>query len=473
MVNSTIVHPDPLADLERVWRATERQAALIACPVEDVFYGGAMGGGKSDGLLGDFYAHAMIYEEAARGLLIRLAYTDLVDLIMRSMEMFEPCGAVWNWGRYWWDFPNGARLRMGYLDKPRDVKRYMGSSYSWIGADELTHWAEPTQLDQLRSRLRSPAGIPCYFRATGNPGFAGHNWVKGRYIDPAPPMTIFTDTMEILDKTFTIERVYIPSALDDNPYLINTDYERQMAVATAGDPQLFRAWRRGDWDIVAGGMFDAVYSAQYHVVEPFEIPATWPVFRSFDWGESRPFSVGWWARASGEKAPNGMAYPRGSWFRIDEWYGWNGKPNSGLNLSESRVAQGIKTREADTAWGRRVRPGPAGADLFTAQRGVRLADEFNRRGVPFVEADARPGSRKNGARRLRQLLETARHWPMEGPGLFIFENCRQWIRTVPVLPRDVRDPDDVDSDAEDHAYDETRYMITTPISEVRRGSVLT
>ena len=280
------------------------------------------------------------------------------------------------------------------------------------------------------------------------------------------------DTLEVLGETYHVQRVFVPSKLEDNPYLVNTDYERQMAIAAGGDQELFRAWRLGHWDIVAGGMFDMAFDNETHMIPAFDIPPTWPIYRAFDWGETRPFSVGWWAMSSGEQAPNGRTYPRGSWFRIGEWYGWNGKPNEGLRMSESRVADGIKMREMEQAWGPRVRPGPAGADLFHAQRGVRLADEFLRKGVGFTEADVRPGSRKNGARRLRQLLDSSKQWPMEEPGIFIFDHCTQWRRTVPNLPRDASDPDDVDTKAEDHAYDETRGVITMPIREMRRGAVL-
>lgn len=458
-----------------VWEPTAKQEILLSCPVEDAFYGGTMGGGKSDGLLGDFLFHQMDYPQHARGLLLRKTHAEMLDLVMRSMEIYEPYGARWNWSRYLWQFPEGARLHMGYLERDAHVQRHMGASYTWLGADELTHWATADALDKIRSRLRSTRGVPCFFRGSGNPGFAGHNWVKMRYIDPAPPLTPFHAEVHLLGTLYRTERVFVPSSLEDNPHLDPHEYERQMAAAAGGDDVLFRGWRLGDWNIVAGGRFDAQWLRvrEKALIAPVVVPQGWPIFRSFDWGESHPFSLGWWTISTGERLDDGRYFPRGSYIRIGEWYGWDGKtPNKGLSLSPYRIAQGIKDREQTWGIAGRVQPGPAGADLFTAQRGVRLADDFASAGIHFTEADTRPGSRKAGARQLGQLLEALQGDPIEKPGLFIVESlCRQWVRTVPVLPRDPKDPDDVDTSAEDHCYDETRYSITSPRMPMRRMGV--
>jgi hypothetical protein len=201
-----------------------------------------------------------------------------------------------------------------------------------------------------------------------------------------------------------------------------------------------------------------------HSIKPFVIPASWYVDRSFDWGDSRPFSVGWWAESDGTQAPNGVIYPRKTLFRVAEWYGWTGRANEGLKMLAPDIARGIKSREAKLGYGLagRVKPGPADGAIYNAgaiENTRSIADVMAAEGVRWTVADKSPGSRKVGWQRLREYLSAALQQPMEKPGLFVFENCTQWIRTVPVLPRDESDMDDVDSDAEDHAGDETRYRL--------------
>src|SRR5262249_9623427 len=159
--------------------------------------------------------------------------------------------------------------------------------------------------------------------------------------------------------------------------------------------------------------------------------SSWKVDRSFDWGSSAPFSVLWWAESDGTKAPNGKTYPPGTVFLIDEWYGWNGRPNEGSKMLAVEIARGIKGREKEMAYS--VRAGAADSSIFDAENGVSIADDMAKAGVTWVEADKSPGSRKIGWERLRQMLKAATKAPMEGPGLFIFDHCAQWIRTVPTL----------------------------------------
>lgn len=231
----------------------------------------------------------------------------------------------------------------------------------------------------------------------------------------------------------------------------------------------FLAERQHERRSLQGTLLGDVWHDSIHVLEPFPIPSSWWLNRSFDWGETKPFSVGWWAESDGSRLPDGRWWPRGTLFRVAEWYGWTGKPNQGLRLTATTIAQGIRQREQNWGWWGRVQPGSAGADLFTAQRGVRLDDEMARERIYWEEADTRPGSRKAGARRLRSLLTAGTQAPMDSPGLFVFRPCAQWLRTVPTLHRDLRDPDDVDTDSEDHAYDETRYRVMTPRRAARRG----
>jgi hypothetical protein len=447
-----------------VWEAQPQQALLISCPIEDIFFGGARGGGKTDGSLGDWISHQDLYKSAARGIFFRRTYDELEEAQARAIELFTPLGAVYKAQKRTWIFPNGATLKMRYLKRDADAANYQGHQYTWMCFEELGNWPNPAPIDKLRACLRSgrsgPDGkpIPKSFRATGNPGGVGHGWIKVRYIDPAPPLTPF------YDEEGETWRVYIPSKLSDNKALTENDpdYWKRVKASANGDEALLEAWANGNWDIIAGGMFDDLFKRDIHVIEPFEIPASWTVDRSFDWGSSKPFSVHWNAQSDGTEAPNGITYPAGTLFIIEEWYGWNGKPNQGLKLLAVEVADGVVEREEVMPF--KVYPGPADSAIFNIDptSGISIADDMESRGVEWERADKSPGSRKTGWERTRKYLKACHQFPMEQPGLFVFKHCTHFIRTVPILPRSERDRDDVNTEAEDHAGDNTRYRVMWP-----------
>jgi hypothetical protein len=346
---------------------------------------------------------------------------------------------------------------------------------TWVACDELGNWPSPVGVDKLRACLRSAHGIPCYFRGSANPGGVGHNWVKARYIDPAPPMTPFWVEDTIAGMTIRTQRCFIPATLDDNPILLANDpgYWQRVVAAAGGNEALVKAWRAGDWDIVSGGMLDDLWNARVHALEPFEIPRGWPIRRAFDWGSSRPFSVGWWAQADGESpaGPERRVYLKGTRFLIMEYYGWNGKPNEGVRMTNTDIARQIKAMEEASPYKGRLLPGPADSQIFDVVNGTSIADEMARQGIRWQAAQKGPGSRRQGAQLIRQRLKASRQWPMEDPGLFIFSSCRQWLRTVPTIPRDGKNPDDVNDESEDHCYDMTRYELSMPLVQATTMSL--
>lgn len=435
------------------------QEAMIACPIEDLLFGGARGGGKTWGMLGDWLSHQDMYGENAHGVFFRKTYNELEQVQEYAQKIFPLVGAKYKSFTRTWYFPNGAKLKMRYLETLKDAEKYQGHEYTWICFEEIVNWADPRPIDLLRACLRSGAGVPCFFRCTGNPGGVGHNWVKARYVDPAPPYHPFWDEEQ------QTRRVYIPATLDDNPVLTQADpnYWTRIVASANGDEQLLKAWRYGDWDIVAGGMLDDLFRREIHIIAPFDIPYSWYVDRTFDWGSSSPFSVNWWAESDGTTAPNGITYPRGTMFAIAEWYGWNGKPNQGCKLLAHEIADGIIEREHQGLLQTLIiNEGAADTQIWDSDPliGISIADEMAERGVSWLRADKKPGSRKQGWQRLRRFLKAAHTFPMEEAGLFIFSNCTNWIRTVPVLPRSEKDRDDVDPNAEDHSGDSTRYRLT-------------
>lgn len=431
------------------------QQALISCPIEDVFFGGARGGGKTYGLLGDWIAHQAEYGEHARGIFFRRTYDELDEVQRVCSVVFPALGGYWRTAKRTWFFPSRATLKLRYLDRDPDADKYQGHSYTWMAFDELTNWPSPVPIDKLRACLRSgEAPIPKSFRCSGNPGGVGHNWVKVRYVDPAAPGKPFYDAES------ECWRVFIPSKLEDNPALLlnDPDYWKRVKASAAGNEALLKAWRYGIWDIVAGGMFDDLWNRDKHVIkEPFEIPSSWSVDRSFDWGSSKPFSVIWFAESDGTTAPNTVNYPRGTVFAIAELYGWNGRPNEGCKWLAVQVADRIK--EIEKTFPFKVNPGPADDAIWDEQNNNCIARDMAERGVIWTRAGKTPGSRKTGWEKVRKYLKAATEFPMEEPGLFVFSNCSHFIRTIPVLPRDTIKTDDVDTDAEDHAGDALRYRL--------------
>lgn len=436
------------------------QTALLSCPVEDVLFGGARGGGKTDGLLGDWLSHENTWGEHARGCIFRRSYPELEEIQERAAALFGPISPDgWRGTPRTWTFRSGARLKFRHMERDADADKYQGHSYTWLGFDELTHWPSPVPIDKLRATLRSAHGVACVLRATANPGGPGHNWVKARYIDPAVPYEPHTD------ETGTV-RVFVPARLEDNRILHEGDpgYWRRVEAAAAGNQALLKAWREGDWNIVAGGAFDDVWRPGRHMLPVFRVPEDWYLFRAFDWGSSSPFSVGWWAQANGSVAElPGREFkpPAGSLVRIGEWYGWDGRrPNSGLMMTDSEIGRGIVEREKELGVHARMKPGPADPSIFSALPGkTATSDALAAQGARFLRADASPGSIQRGTEALRRMLHEAAKDKPEGPGLWIVESCRQWIRTVPVLPRSNKKPEEYDTTAEDHCADETRYAI--------------
>jgi hypothetical protein len=434
------------------------QELLISCPafIEDVGTGGSRGGGKTQGMLGDFLVHEKEDGKQARGLFIRKTYDELAEVIRQADEIFEPLGVkgIGNPRRnYKW--PSGAVLKMRALQRDADADKYQGHAYTRIYCDEVTNFASLSPLDKLRACLRSgEAKIAKKFVSSANPGGPGHNAYKARYIDPSAPLVPY------FDEVMQCWRVFIPSTLDDNPQLLENDpdYWKRVVASANGREDLIKAWRWGHWDIVAGGMYDDVWNRKIHVMEPFRIPHSWRINRSFDWGSSKPYSVGFWAESDGTTAPNGRTYPKGTLFRIAEIYGWNKKPNEGLKKIDTDIAKEILKFEATIGYTGRVEPGPADSSIYDADNGVCIADNMAKLGVRWTKADKSPGSIKSGCEAIRRRLSASMKHPMEEPGLFVFANCTDgFIRTLPVLPRDKDNPDVPDPNAEDHCPDEVRY----------------
>jgi hypothetical protein len=457
-----------------------KQSEAFRTSATELLYGGAAGGGKSH-----LIRVAAIFWCASIPRLQAYIFSRLSDDLRKNhmagptglpsllSDLIENGSVKINHSLGEISFWNGSNIFLNHCQYEQSVVKYQGTEIHLLLVDELTHFTSPIYYF-LRSRVRmSNIDIPEQYKnmfpriiCGSNPGNIGHNWVKADFIDGAPPMQI----RDMPKEDGGMKRQYIPALLADNPTLTESDPDYINRLTGLGNPELVKAMRDGNWDIVAGGAFDDIWMRGKHVLPRFEIPSSWRVDRSFDWGSSKPFSVGWWAESDGTEclvAGRKRVFPRGTLFRVAEYYGWNGKPNEGCKMLAVEVAKEILAREKVLFPKRKVLPGPADSAIYAVENDKSIGKDMEKAGVYWTEADKRPGSRKSGFEALRKRLKSVLQSPLEEPGLFVFDNCTHFIRTIPVLPRDQRDPDDIDTDAEDHVYDEARYRVMTPKHFVR------
>lgn len=337
---------EPLA--KTAWTPQPRQAAFQARREYEALYGGAAGGGKSDAILTE--ALRQVHIPHYRALILRKTYPQLSELVDRSAALYKRAfpGARYNYTEHTWHFPSGAKIIFGSMQHSSDRTNYQGKRYDFIGFDELTHftWDEYSYMFS-RNRPSGP-GTQVFIRATANPGGVGHGWVKSRFITPAPPMTPIVEEQAVTQPDgrilrFKRDRIFVPSTVFDNAALLanNPDYLASLAMLPTAEKQ---ALLYGNWDSFAGQVFTewrndpAHYLDQRwtHVIAPFPIPPEWRIWRGFDWGYAKPFSVGWYA-ADGD----------GRLYRVAELYGWNGSPDTGARMEVT--ALGRRIREMETS----------------------------------------------------------------------------------------------------------------------------
>lgn len=431
------------------------QTFLLECPVFEVFFGGARGGGKTEGSVGDWLQHSGLYGEAAIGIFFRRKLVQLAEVIARTKQVFPKLGGKYNEQQKTWTMPGGARLKFAYLERDSDAEEYQGHNYTRVYVEEVTNFPSPDPINKLRATLRSGAGVPCGMRLTGNPGGAGHNWVKRRYIDPNPRgFQLITDDTEIeidgVKRVVKLDRVFIPSKISDNQLLMRNDPTYILRLKQSGSAALVKAWLEGNWDIIDGAFFDE-WDEGKHVLSAADfmkvIKPDWLRFRAFDWGSYRPFSVGWYGVVPGNLIWQDQLFHKGALIKYREWYGSQG-PNKGLKMTADLVAQGVVAREK----GERIRYGIADPAIYIRDGGPSIGETMSLHKCNWRRAD---NKRKAGAEQLRQRLVGQEGRPM----LYFLDACEDTIRTLPTLQHDEKDPEDVDTEGEDHAYDETRYAV--------------
>lgn len=438
-----------------LWTPQKKQQLFLARPEYECLYGGAAGGGKSDALLVE--ALRQVHIPYYKAIIFRKTYPQLSALIDRSRVLYHAAfpTAVYHATERCWQFESGAKIYFGSMHTPADKINYQGKQYDFIAFDELTHFTFEEYSYMFSRNRPGGKGTRVYLRATANPGGIGHSWVKERFITAAPPMTPIREEVNIAAPDGKIitkirDRIFVPSTVFDNKILLenNPGYLASLAMLPEADRS---ALLYGNWDSFDGQVFTewcndpAHYNDRRftHVIEPFRIPADWPVYRGFDFGYTRPFSVGWYA-----KDPDDRLY------RIREYYGCNGTPNRGIQYDPSQIAAKIAEIEQNdpNLKGRSV-IGIADPSIFDGSRGRSVAELMEKHGVYW-----RPGENSRIAGKMQFHYRFA--FSGEGlPMLYIFKTCPHFIRTVPALVYDRANVEDIDTTAEDHIYDECRYVL--------------
>ena len=417
-------------------RPTEKQQAFLRSHAKYTGFGGARGGGKSFAVRYKAKLLALKYA-GIRILIVRRTYPELMNNHIRTLRQELLGVATYNDKEKLLTFENGSTIGFTYCARDADLDRLQGTEYDVIFLDEATQLSE-YQIKAISACLRGVNDFPKRIYFTCNPGGQGHGYIK----------RVFVDRRYEKDED-PVDYLFIQSKVTDNKPLMESqpDYVRQLEALP---PKLRRAWLDGDWNVFEGQFFDEFTDdpthykdrRHTHVIEPFEPPSGWTLYRSFDWGYAKPFSCAWWA----------VDY-EGVLYRILEYYGCTGMPNEGVRKPPDEVFREIHRIEVEHPWLKERRiMGIADPAIWDAESGISIAETAERYGVYFE-----PGDHK----RIPGWMQCHYRLLFDDNGyskMYVFSNCKDFIRTIPLLQFDTHKVEDIDTSMEDHVADEWRYM---------------
>lgn len=422
-----------------------------------VAYGGARGGGKSWFVRWKAVLLCARYP-GIKVLITRKTYRELLNNHIVPLDGLLHGVARYNKADKVFRFPNGSTIWFGYCANDGDLGQYQGAEYDVWFCDEAGQMQEPW-LTQIDACVRGANDYPKRTYYTLNPGGPSHGYFKRIFIDKK-----FNDGEHPEDYAF------IQALVTDNKALMaaQPDYLRSLEKLP---PKIREAWLYGRWDVYEGQFFEDFrpdppadkgdpeeLRRQHrwcHVIKPFDIPGTWTIYRSYDWGYGKPFSFGWWA----------VDYD-GVLYRILELYGCTQTPNEGVKWTVDKQMQEARRIEREHPWlrGREI-IGIADPSIWDGSKGDSVADTGIKYGVYFS-----PGVND----RIPGWMQVHYRLAFDDNGyamMYVFDGCSAFIRTIPLLQYDDHRPEDLDTDAEDHVADEVRYMcMARPIKPVDTAS---
>lgn len=415
----------------------DRQKLFLSDKHRYVGYGGARGGGKSWAI--DFKCILLARRwPGIRICIVRHTYKELRDNHIEPIQRMMPHGSYrYNDSNKVITFPNGSTISFQYCASDKDLGYFQGVQFDVLFIDEATQFTE-YQFKAMNASVRGVNNFPHRTYITCNPGGVGHQWVKRLFLD-----------RRCIDGEDPAEYSFIHAGVKDNLALMESDPEYIKGLE-ALPPKLRKAWLDGDWDVYEGQFFEEFIDrpdldSYTHVIEPFDIPDNWKIYRSFDWGYARPFSCGWWSVSE-----EGVVY------RILELYGCTKTPNEGVKWIPDKVFEEIHRIETEHRWlrGKHI-IGVADPAIWDAQTGESIADTAAKHQVWFKKGDHQ---------RIPGWLQMHYYMAFDENGkamMYIFKNCKAFIRTIPLLQYDEHRVEDIDTDGEDHVADETRYFLMT------------
>ena len=426
MPAKTLIMPRPNPKQQKAFRERHRY----------VGYGGARGGGKSWFVRWKAVL-LCLHHPGIKVLITRRTYRELYNNHIAPLQALLAGVATYNKGEKIFYFPNGSTITFGYCDGEDDLGQYQGAEYDVWFADEAGQFQE-SWLTQIDACVRGTNDFPKRTYYTLNPGGPSHGYFKRLFID-----------RRFTEDEYPEDYAFIQALCTDNQALMKQQPEYMRSLEKL-PPKLRQAWLYGRWDVYEGQFFEDFFDRPEHyrdrrfthVIDPFEIPEDWKIYRSYDWGYHRPFSCGWWAVDF-----DGVVY------RILELYGCTATPNEGVRWTPDQLFTKIHQIETEHRWlaGKHIQ-GIADPAIWDAETGESIAQTAARHQVYF-----QPGDHK----RLPGWMQVHYRLSMDEEGypmMYIFKNCKAFIRTLPLLQYDKTNAEDVDTDGEDHVADETRYF---------------
>lgn len=435
-------------------RPSEKQKLFLTDEHRHVAFGGARGGGKSWAIRFKAIVLANHYP-GIKIMIVRRSYPELTENHIKPLKMMLKVGtkdavAKYNSTEKYLRFINGSEILFRYCDKEKDLDNFQGTEFDVLFLDEATQLTED-MMKKINACVRGTNNFPKRTYYTCNPGGKGHGYVKRIFIDRA---------FEIGENPEDYS--FIQSLVTDNKALMKNDPE-YIKQLEALPPKIREAWLNGRWDVFEGAYFeefritpdpqmcaanhisveDALIEHRWtHVIEPFDIPKGWNIYRSYDWGYGKPFSCGWWAVDYDDTA-----------YRILELYGCTSTPNEGVHWSNKVQFDKIAEIEREHPWlkGRRIM-GVADPSIWDGSKGISAAEEAEKHELWFE-----PGinDRIAGWMQVRERMKFDEHGYAK---IYFFNNCKAAIRTIPLMMYDEHKVEDLDTSLEDHACDEIRYF---------------